>query len=34
MADIGCFQRRGMCSTDRRIRVPRTGGAGLIDPNP
>jgi hypothetical protein len=33
MAHIGCFQRRGMCSTDRRTRVPRTGGAG-VNPNP
>jgi len=30
---INRFQRRGMCGTDGRIRVPHTGGAGL-HPNP
>jgi hypothetical protein len=33
MARISCFQRRGMCSTDGRIRMPHTGGAG-VNPNP
>jgi hypothetical protein len=33
MARISCFQRRGMCSTDGRIRMPHTGGAG-VNPSP